>query len=62
MFQTKEQDKTSEKELNEMELSQKLEGITGRLDDAEERISNMEDRLIGNHPIKTAKQKKNFKK
>ena len=60
MLSIKEQDTTSEKELNGMELSWKLEGITGRLDDAEERISNMEDRLIGNHPIKTAKRKKNF--
>lgn len=39
-----------------------LEKIINRLDDAEERVSHMEDNISGNHPVRTAKKKKKVKK
>ena len=42
------------------EIKNTLERINSRLYDTEEQISDLEDRIVKNHPIRTAKRRKNF--
>ena len=44
------------------ELNNTVEGINSRLDEPENWISDLEDKVEKNHPGRAAKRKKNFKK